>query len=100
MSTNTQKHFQWVVESATALLIIGVGLNVLVMQTLGSFDAALVILGLFLGFWAFVLGNVGLAVSAIWLFVTRKSAVSEPMSGKPAEAHVPIGLHTLCHGRV
>ena len=72
MSTNTQKHFRWVVESAAVLVIIGVGLNFLVMHTLGSFDAASVILALFLGFWAFVLGNTVLFFSSIWLFMKRR----------------------------
>jgi putative solute:sodium symporter small subunit len=96
MSTNTQKHFQWVVESATALIIVGVGLNFLVMQTLGSFDAALVILGLFLGFWAFALGNTVVFLSSIWLFMRRRD-MSAKSASEQAEAHVPrqIGLGAL-----
>lgn len=96
MSTNTQRNMQWVVASATALAIIGVGLNIAVMQTLGSFDAASVILALFLGFWAFVLGSMGLLVSSIWLFMKRKDLVAEPMSRK-SEAVQPVGLHALGH---
>jgi hypothetical protein len=96
MSTNTQKHFQWVLESATGLVIIGVALNFLVMQTLGSFDAALVILGLFLAFWAFVLGNTVLFFSSIWLFMRRRDTNAKSVSGQ-AGAHVPgqIGLEAL-----
>ena len=95
MSTNTQKHFQWVVESATALIIVGVGLNFLVMQTLGSFDAATVILALFLGFWAFVLGNTFVFLSSIWLFMRRRDMSAKSASGQP-EAHVPgPGLEAL-----
>ena len=77
MSINTQKHFQWVVESAIALIIVGAALNVLVMQTLGSFDAASVILALFLAFWAFVLGNTVLFLSSIWVFMRRSELKSE-----------------------
>jgi membrane protein implicated in regulation of membrane protease activity len=86
MSTNTQKHFRWVVESAAALIIVGVGLNFLVMHTLGSFDAASVILALFLGFWAFVLGNTVLFFSSIWLFMKRRDMTAEPASRRP-QAH-------------
>jgi hypothetical protein len=78
-SSNTQKHFEWALESGAVLIIVGVGLNVLVMETLGSFDAASVILALFLGFWAFVLGNSVLFFSSMWLFLKRRE-----MSGEPA----------------
>ena len=84
MSTNTQKHFRWVVESAAALVIVGVGLNFLVMHTLGSFDAASVILALFLGFWAFVLGNTVLFFSSIWLFMKRRDMTAAPASIRAA----------------
>ena|SRR6476659_5552662 len=96
MSTNTQKHFQWVVESATALIIVGVGLNFLVMQTLGSFDAGTVILALFLGFWAFVLGNTVVFLSSIWLFMRRRDMSAKSARGE-AEAHAPrqSGLEAL-----
>ena len=77
MSTNTQKHLQWVIESGAALVVVAVGLNVLVMKTLGSFDAASVILALFLGFWAFVLGNTVLFLSSIWVFMRRRELKSE-----------------------
>jgi hypothetical protein len=82
MSTNTQKHFQWALESAAALVIVGAGLNFLVMQTLGSFDAGSVILALFLGFWAFVLGNSVLFFSSIWLFMRRRDLRTKPASGE------------------
>ncbi len=82
MGTNTQKHFQWVVESAAALIIVGVGLNFLVMQTLGSFDAAWVILALFVGFWAFVLGNTVAFLSSVWLFMRRRELSGRPATGQ------------------
>ena len=96
MSTNTQKHFRWVVESAAALIIVGLGLNFLVMQTLGSFDAASVILALFLGFWAFVLGNTVVFLSSIWLFMRRRD-LSEKRASPEAEVrrHVPRGFQPL-----
>jgi hypothetical protein len=94
MSANTQKHFHWVVESAIALIIVGTGLNVLVMQTLGSFDAALVILALFLGFWAFVLGNTVVFLSSIWLFMRRRDMSPKPASRQPeVYEHAPMALH-------
>lgn len=83
-SSNTQKHFQWALESGAVLIVVGVGLNVLVMQTLGSFDAASVILALFLGFWAFVLGNSVLFFSSIWLFMRKRE-----MSAAPATVQAP-----------
>ena len=97
MNTQTDKNIQRVIEVSAVLVVIGMGLNILVMQTLGSFDAAAVILGLFLGFWALLLGTVILVVSSSWLFIRRKHAISEPMNGKPAEAHAPIGLHAVSH---
>ena len=72
MDTNTNKTILRLLEVAAALVIIAAGLNVLVMQTLGSFDAAAVILALFVGFWAFVLGTVLLVVSSSWLLFGRK----------------------------
>jgi hypothetical protein len=100
MNTNTHKHFQWALESGAALIIIGAVLNFLVMRTLGSFDAAAVILALFVGFWAFVLGNVVLTLTSIWLFIRQRHTASEPMSGKPAETRAPIGLPSAGHSRM
>ena len=101
MNSTTHKHIQWALEFGGALVVIGVGLNILVTQTLGSFDAALVILALFLGFWAFVLGNVTLVLSSIWLLIRGKHPLPESVSVRPAEAHAPTGLHTFlrrpCH---
>jgi hypothetical protein len=96
MNTNTNKNIQRVIEFSGALVLVGVGLNILVMQTLGTFDAAAVILGLFIGFWAFVLGNLVLIPSSIWLFIRKAHTVSEPVSANRAEAHAPVGLR-LCH---
>ena len=99
VSTNTQKHFRWVVESAAALIFVGVGLNFLVMQTLGSFDAASVILALFLGFWALVLGNTVVFFSSIWLFLRRRDLSATPAGGQPeAPEHRVIGQRPRpCH---
>jgi hypothetical protein len=72
MDTNTNTIILRMLEVAAALVLIGAGLNVFVMQTLGSFDAAAVILALFVGFWAFVLGTVLLVVSSSWLFLRIK----------------------------
>ena len=76
-----------------ALIIVGAALNVLVMQTLGSFDAALVILALFLGFWAFVLGNTVVFLSSIWLFMKRRDIGAKLPSRQPdASQHASLGL--------
>ena len=98
ISTNTQKHFRWAVESGTALVVLGVGLTFLVMHTLGSFDAATVILALFVGFWAFVLGNTVLFSSSIWLFMRRRDFATAPAVEQPAvHERAPIRLPRLCH---
>ena len=96
MSTKTQKSIRWVIASATALVIIGVGLNIVVTQTLESFSPAAVILALYVGFWAFVLGNIALILSSIWLFMRRKRIVAEPTSGKSrADEYESVGLQAL-----
>lgn len=83
ISPNAKRHFQWTIESGAALIIVGAALNVLVMQTLGSFDAASVILALFLGFWAFVLGNTVVFFSSIWLFLRGRDVGAKVRSGQP-----------------
>jgi hypothetical protein len=50
MDTNKNKTILRMLEGAAALVMISAGLNVFVMQMLGSFDAAAVILALFVGF--------------------------------------------------
>ena len=97
-STNSQKHFRWAVESGAVLIVVGIALNVLVVQTLGSFDAASVILALFLGFWAFVLGNSVLFFSSIWLFMRRREMTAKPAIGRvEAREHQPLALQPLRH---
>ena len=97
MNTNTQKHFQWAIESGAVLIVIGVALNFLVMHTLGSFDAASVILTLFLGFWAFVLGNSVLFFSSIWLFMRRRDLQPALASAQPATREHPLRVQPLQH---
>lgn len=98
-SSNTQKHFQWALESGAVLIVVGVGLNVLVMQTLGSFDAASVILALFLGFWAFVLGNSVLFFSSIWLFMKKREMSVEPATVQAVREKQPILLQHVRHSQ-
>ena len=98
IDTKTQKNIHRIVASAIALGTIGVGLNILVMQTLGSFDAGSVILALYLGFWAFVLGSTVLLFSSIWLFMRGRVTSPDLASAKPqADA---IGLHSVGHRRM
>jgi ABC-type proline/glycine betaine transport system permease subunit len=82
MSTNNNKNVHLVIETGMALVIIGVGLNALVTWTLGSFDAASVLLALYVGFWAYVLGTMALIILSIWLVLMRKQPV--PRSPVPA----------------
>jgi hypothetical protein len=94
---NTQTHnIQRLVASAIALVILSGGLHLAVTQTLGYFDAATVILALYLGFWAFVLGTTGLVFSSIWLAI-----FAEPMTGKrEVYEHAPVQLRSLRHRRL
>ena len=99
MNTKTDQNIQRVIEVAAVLVVIGMGLNILVMQTLGSFDAAAVILGLFLGFWALLLGTGILVLFSSWLLIRRHHAVPLKMNGTPAEAQAglqPDGHRRLC----
>ena len=84
MDTNTNKTIVRMLEVAAALVMISAGLNLFVMQTLGSFDAAAVILALFVGFWAFVLGTVLLVVSSSWLLFRRKIVFAGSLRGQAA----------------
>jgi hypothetical protein len=89
MNNTTDQNLQRVIEFAAVLVVIGMGMNIVVMQTLGSFDAAAVILGLFLGFWALVLGTGILMLSSAWFFVRKRHA-------NLAEAH-EVGHCRMCH---
>lgn len=101
MSTQTQRNLLRTVVTATALVIMSGGLNIIVMKTLGSFDAATVILALYVGFWTFVLGSIGLVLSSLWLFmkgkVMRTDVASEQLE---AHEHGPIGLQGLDYHRI
>jgi hypothetical protein len=92
MNNTTDQNLQRVIEIAAVLVVIGMGMHIVVMKTLGSFDAAAVILGLFLGFWALVLGTGILMLSLAWFFVRRRHA-------NLAVAHAPMGLHRVGHRR-
>ena len=96
-SSNTQKHFQWALESGAVLIVVGLGLNVLVMETLGSFDAASVILALFLGFWAFVLGNSVLFFSSIGLLMRKREMSATPPAVQAVRENQPIELQPRRH---
>jgi hypothetical protein len=83
MSTPTQRNVQRMIEAGAVLVLMGVGLNLLVTQTLGTFDAALVLLALYVALWAYVLGSIILIVLSIWLLLTRKSFGSKETDVKP-----------------
>src|SRR5262245_8078942 len=92
ISAKTYKIVQRIIAGATGLVIIGVGLNIVVMQTLGSFSAASVLLALYLGFLAYALGSVVLIVLSIWLFVSTKFSFRERSSVTPEiEEHGGVG---------
>lgn len=71
------------IEAGAALVLIGIGLNALVTQTLGTFDAASVLLLLYLALWAYGLGSIVLLALSIWVFLTRNSLGSDPTAVKP-----------------
>ena len=99
MNDKIDKNIQRIIEIGAVLVVIGMGLNIVVVQTLGSFDAAAVILGLFLGFWAVLLGTGILVLSSGVLFVRRRHAVGEPMNPKAAESQAvlqPVRHRRLC----
>jgi hypothetical protein len=83
MSTTSSKKVQRLIETGAGLVILGIALNVIVTWTLGSFDAASVLLALYVGLWAYALGSFMLIVLSVWLFLTRKSSGPEHRSGNP-----------------
>ena len=83
MRTSTHRKVHGMIEAGAALVLIGIGLNALVTQTLGTFDAASVILILYLALWAYGLGSIVLLALSIWVFLTRNSLGSEPTAVKP-----------------
>jgi len=83
MSTNTQRNVQRFIEVGTVLVLMGAGLNLFVIQTLGSFDVASVLLALYVAQWAFVLGLIVLLVLSVWLLWTAKPKLHEPTIMKP-----------------
>ena len=82
----------WVVGSVSLLLLISAGgLELFAQQTLGQTSVATILLTLFLAFWSYVLGLVGLLfLSVRWLVSWRRGQVrragmnryspAEPMS--------------------
>ena len=93
MNTQIQHNMQRVVGTAAALVLVGIGLNVFVFETLGSFDAASVILALYVALWTFVLGDIGLILSALWYFKSRKVVHADQRSAQAAAAEpARIGL--------
>jgi hypothetical protein len=88
MNIQIQQNIQRVVATAAALVLIGGALNVFVFETLGSFDAASVILALYVASWAFVLGDIGIILSALWYFMSRRVVPAERRSAQ-VEASEP-----------
>ena len=79
----------WVVGSVSLLLLISAGLELFVQQTLGHNSVATIILALFLAFWSYVLGLVGLLfLSVRWLVSWRRLWVKPAAMSRysPAES--------------
>jgi hypothetical protein len=83
MSITANKKVQRLIKTGAGLVILGIALNVIVTWTLGSFDAASVLLALYVGLWAYALGSFMLIVLSVRLFLTRKSSGLEHGRGKP-----------------
>jgi dolichyl-phosphate-mannose--protein O-mannosyl transferase len=84
----------WVVGSASLLLLISVGLELFVQQTLGHNSVATVILALFLALWSYVVGLGVLLFLAIWSLVewrrvrVKRAAMSSDSSAGPRSRHL------------
>jgi len=85
MNLQLQQNIQRVLVTATALVLLGAALNVFVMETLGSLDAASVILALYVASWAFVAGDIGLIVSVLWFFMTRRGVPEQTSVERQAD---------------
>jgi hypothetical protein len=83
MSITANKKVQRLIETGAGLVILGIALNVIVTWTLGSFDAASVLLALYVGLWAYALGSFMLIALSVKLFLTRKSSGPERKGGNP-----------------
>ena len=94
MNSKTQGNavFQWmgwVAGIASLLLLISVGLELFVQQTLGYSNAGTVILALFLAFWSYVLGLGVLLFLAMWCLVewrrvrVKRAAMSRYAPAEP-----------------
>jgi hypothetical protein len=78
MTITANSKIQRLIETGAGLVILGIALNVVVTRTLGSFDAASVLLALYVGLWAYALGSLLLIILSVWLFLKRKSSACEP----------------------
>jgi len=80
----------WVVGSVSLLLLISAGgLELFAQQTLGQASVATILLTLFLAFWSYVLGLVGLLFLSVRLLVSwrrvrvKRAAMSRYSPAKP-----------------
>ena len=73
MRTSTHRKVHRMIEAGAALVLIGIGLNALITQTLGALDAASVLLILYLALLAYGVGSIVLLALSIWVFMTRNS---------------------------
>ena len=76
----------WVAGITSLLLLISAGgLELFAQQTLGQTSVATILLTLFLAFWSYVLGIVGLVLSVVWWLHVRgkRAAMSGYASAEP-----------------
>ncbi len=86
MNLNTHKSVQRVMAGAAALIILGVGMNVLITQTTGPYSLGTVLLGLYGAFWAYVLGSGVLIAMSLWLLAVEKRLPDEQRLMRPEPA--------------
>ena len=86
---------EWIIGSAVALLLISAGgLALLAQHAPEQANVATLLLAIYLGFWSYVLGLIGLFLSLAWWLVSRRrlwvtqSAMSRYSPAEPRRRHL------------
>jgi hypothetical protein len=86
---------EWVLGSAVALLLISAGgLALLAQHAREQANVATLLLAIYLGFWSYVLGLIGLFLTLAWWLVSRRrlrvtrSAMSRYAPAEPRRRHL------------
>ena len=102
MNVNTQRErgrqrIGWPAGLVGGLLLLSVGLQLLAQPVFGLTDVATLILSLYLGFWTYVLGMIGvLFLSAKWVVDWRRVRLTQTTMRRSTPAELRNeGLETL-----